>query len=525
MGCGNSCSTLEHPDDVHLATSSPFAQAQPGLILCRPDQEPPSHFTRSVFLMGADGTEWGATAVNALQALGFDEGVIFMGGSETKLSSDWAEQTRLMSDVVFCFVPDGMSQTEASEFAVPVLQWASSGKLICGGRGLPERLLTEVKIQDTIEDALQATWKMVAQGALRTAAERKVPLMIWRTPSWSGWYNNLVLAGNRLDGAKIEWSFRVGPTKAFVLFWSVHADIYVAAEDRNKSNEVVVSRPDIACVLAYLPGKEMLDTEIILIKEFRSPCCNAEMFVHELPGGSSFKPKSDFYQTAADELYEETGIKVAKDRLSRELSRQAVATVSTHLVHLFSCKLTKEEMDMARRNAKDRTAFGNASETEITYIVTMSLGEALESSALDFVTLGMVMQTIGILYGHAAEAEARSAEAAEAQLKPVAEFGRSQKKSKTVAALASHWKSISFKRVMSVDSFSNDNGKSLVEEVRKRSEVQELGEVQELSRPGSMALNKRGSTMSCPADGGPGMSGAGEDVGAGVHHLLTELPS
>jgi len=490
--------------------------------------------------------------VNALQALGFDEGVIFMGGSETNLNSDWAEQTRLMSDVVFCFVPDGMSQTEASELAVPVLQWASSGKLICGGRGLPERLLTEVTIQDTIEDALQATWKMVAQGALRTAAERKVPLMIWRTPSWSGWYNNLVLAGNRLDGAKIEWSFRVGPTKAFVLFWSVHADIYVAAEDRNKSNEVVVSRPDIACVLAYLPGKDMLDTEIILIKEFRSPCCNAEMFVHELPGGSSFKPKSDFYQTAADELFEETGIKVAKDRLSRELSRQAVATVSTHLVHLFSCKLTKEEMDMARRNAKDRTAFGNASETEITYIVTMSLGEALESNALDFVTIGcasplwcvvlicvfligMVMQTIGILYGHAAEAEARSAEEArpaeaEEQLKPVAEFGRSQKKSHTVAALASHWKSISFKRVLSVDAFSNDNGKSLVEEVRKAgcsggSRGEELGEVQELSGPGSMALNKRGSPLSCHEDGGPGMSGAGEDVGAGVHHLLAELPS
>ena len=38
--------------------------------------------------------------------------------------------------------------------------------------------------------------------------------------------------------------------------------------------------PDIACVLAYLPGERMLDTEIIIIREFRSPCRNACGFVY-----------------------------------------------------------------------------------------------------------------------------------------------------------------------------------------------------------------------------------------------------
>ena len=91
-----------------------------------------------------------------------------------------------------------------------------------------------------------------------------------------------------------------------MLFWAIHADIHVTSEKRNKSNEVVIARPDVCCTLAYVPGPHMLDTEIIVIKEYRSPCRNQSGFVYELPGGSSFKPNTDVYQTAADELFEET---------------------------------------------------------------------------------------------------------------------------------------------------------------------------------------------------------------------------
>jgi 8-oxo-dGTP pyrophosphatase MutT (NUDIX family) len=83
----------------------------------------------------------------------------------------------------------------------------------------------------------------------------------------------------------------------------------------------------------------MLDTEIIVIKEFRSPCRNEEAFVYELPGGSSFKQNSDVFQTAANELFEECGIRVDKSRLVKQGSRQAAATVATHHVHLFSCEM------------------------------------------------------------------------------------------------------------------------------------------------------------------------------------------
>ena len=45
------------------------------------------------------------------------------------------------------------------------------------------------------------------------------------------------------------------------------------------------------------------------------------------------------------------GIRVDKERLRKETSRQAAATVTTHHVHLFSCKLAEDEMEIARQHA------------------------------------------------------------------------------------------------------------------------------------------------------------------------------
>jgi hypothetical protein len=218
--------------------------------------------------------------------------------------------------------------------------------------------------------------------------------MIWHTPSWKKWYDALLSVGNRLDGAKVEWSFRVGPGGVFVLFWAVHANIWVAVERRHKSNEVVIARPDIACVLAFLPGADMLDTEIILVKEFRSPCRNESGFVHELPGGSSFNPHTDVLQQAADELHQETGIRVEKSRLLQHASRQAAATVSTHHVHMFSCRISDAEMASARKEAAEGRPHGNPDETERTYIVTATVRQCLQEAKVDFTTLGLIMQAI-----------------------------------------------------------------------------------------------------------------------------------
>ena len=42
--------------------------------------------------------------------------------------------------------------------------------------------------------------------------------------------------------------------------------------------------------------------------------------------------------------------------------------------------------------------FGNADETEQTFIETITLRDAIPAAKLDFSTLGMIMQSIGIFY-------------------------------------------------------------------------------------------------------------------------------
>ena len=374
-----------------------------GAVILKRGNEIPSTFERCVFLAGADGAEWESAAVQKLLAAGFDKGVIIVGdaAAEEVGTGGWRYKATQLADAIVCHVPVGAERDDY--MTREIMAWAESGKMFCSaeeGSWVDELVAPHGIAPARDLDALIAnSFKMVKNGAERKDAERLVPLMIWRTQPWALWYSNLTAAGNRLDGAKVEWTFRVGPGKAFVLFWAVHANIWVEAEGRNKANEVVIARPDIACVLAYMPGEQMLDTEIIVIKEFRSPCRNEHAFVYELPGGSSFKPNSDVYQTAADELFEETGIRVDKSRLRKEMSRQAAATVTTHHVHLFSCELTVEEMDVARKCAEEKAVFGNAHETERTYIETVTLREAIPASKMDFTTLGMIMQTIGIFYG------------------------------------------------------------------------------------------------------------------------------
>ena len=376
------------------------------LVVKRSDPVP-ERFTRSVFVAGADGAAWEGEILGALARAGLDEGVVFLGDEAPEPGGGgWRTQAMAMSDAIVCYVPAAVGEecTMSPYMATEIVRWVGTGQLFCGAPEgswadeLCANATHKVVPERSMEALVAKVYKAVSAGVERKAAERQVPLMVWRTPSWKLWYENLLSVGNRLDGAKVDWTFRVGPGGVFTLFWAVHANIWVASESRNKSNEVVIARPDVCCTLAYVPGEQLLDTEIIVIKEFRSPCRNEHGFVYELPGGSSFKPQSDVYQTAAEELFEETGIRVDKTRLRKEMSRQAAATVTTHHVHLFSVELTEKEMDVAKKCAEEKTMFGNASETEQTYIETITLREAIPAAKLDFNTLGMIMQSIGIFY-------------------------------------------------------------------------------------------------------------------------------
>lgn len=375
-------------------------------------QEFPARITKSIMLVGptpraAHVPSWRPEAIRILEMLGYD-GVVFVPEGEHNIwNSTYEKQVeteeRMLNtaDCIVCWVPRELSTMPALTTNDEYGTWKYSGKVVFGA---PEGA-AKVRYQQyyanklsipshtTLEATLASAVERLGAGALREGGERNVPLYIWQTPSFQQWYKNLRQAGNRLDGARVEWTFRVGKNRSFVFFWVLHVDVYIACEDRHKTNEVVIARPDIAAVVAYRPADTLLDTDVVLIKEFRSPVSNSKGFVYEIPGGSSFKPGGNPRQLAADECGEETGLTIDAARMRQHDSRQLVATLSAHHAHLFSVELTEQEVGELR--AMDGVAHGVEEDTERTYVEVKKLSEIMQAdSGVDWSMLGMILSVV-----------------------------------------------------------------------------------------------------------------------------------
>jgi len=377
-------------------------------------EAPPSQFSKSIFLAGPsprnpDQPNWRPEALAALKAMGYD-GVVFVPlprdgdwnhGYDTQV--EW-ELTHLnMADVVLFWVPrskDLPALTTNVEFG----SFYDTGKAILGYpkeatqmRYLDHLAKTEsVTVCGTLEDTLRAAVTRLGTGALRVGGERDVPLHIWKLQHFQGWFKAQRAAGNRLDGARLLWSFRVGPAKGFTFAFVLKVDVHIASEDRNKTNEFIFARPDISTVVAYRKREVLADTDVVLIREFRSPARTADGFIREVPGGSSWKPGEDPFVTAAHELSEETGFSVDPARLRKIGARQLCGTLSVHQAHVFACEVTAEELIALRKQQEDGTVFGVAEDTERTYIEVARLGDliASASNALDWAMLGMILTAV-----------------------------------------------------------------------------------------------------------------------------------
>ena len=228
-------------------------------------------------------------------------------------------------------------------------------------------------------------------GALRTGGEREVPLFVWNTDMFQKWYVSQKSHGNRLDGAKVLWNFSI--SKFNLLFsYALWVDVWIEAEQRHKSDEFVLARNDIAVILPFWKAKsgDLLDTKIVLAKEFRSSVRNSVGLTVELPGGSSFKEASDSLKVASDELREETGLIVQPSRFFKVQSRQLASTWSSHHAMLFSVELTDDEVGIAEEIAAKHIAFGVAEDTEKTYVDVQTLKQLLLTDAMDWSMIGMV---------------------------------------------------------------------------------------------------------------------------------------
>jgi len=374
-------------------------------------EDAPETFDKSIFLAGPTPRDekaqsWRPEAIDLLRAAGFD-GVVFIPEARDGVwhgdkvaQIEWEERSLHLSDSIIFWVPRNMETMPALTTNTEFGRWEDSGRVVLGSPDTAVRneyLLhyarkLDIPVAYTLDSVIDLALKMVGTGATRTLGEREVPLFIWSTASFQQWYINLAAAGNRLDHARVVWTFRVGPGRQFVFFWALHVDVYITGEARHKTNEVVLARPDISTIVLYKKAAVLDDCTLVLIQEFRSPVSNTTGFTSEVPGGSTFKPGSTPLELAAEETHEETGLLIDASRFHKHEARQMVATMSAHKAHLFSVEVSDEELEEVRQNAG--VTFGVAEDTERTYVTITSLGAIRRNTEVDWSMLGMILQVL-----------------------------------------------------------------------------------------------------------------------------------
>jgi 8-oxo-dGTP pyrophosphatase MutT (NUDIX family) len=377
------------------------------VVVVHANEEPPESWDAAIFLAGplprsADVPSWGPEAVASLREQWRRDGrlVVFTPELRQGVLADytgqleWEHRGLDQADVILFWVPRDLVTMPAFTTNIEFGVWFDSGKVVLGAPAAAPKneYLRELAasasapVAATLDEAVEAALAMVGAGARRTAGERSVPLLVWRTESFQSWYGAQRDAGNVLQDARVEWTFRVGLDRGFILYWALHVQVWVAAEDRVKSNEVVISRPDTSQVALYRRGATLEETTVVLVREFRSPAATKDAFVHELPGGSG-DPGVDPAAQAVEEVSEETGFVIAADRLRPIGARQVAATVSAHRAHLFAAEITEDELDWFRAH---RVTPNGVGDSERTWIEISTYGELLESELVDWSTLGMV---------------------------------------------------------------------------------------------------------------------------------------
>ena len=280
--------------------------------------------------------------------------------------------------------------------------WADSGKAVLGypPKAPKCRYLDwlagrhRVPVRHTLPETVAAALALLGPEALRVGGERQVPLLIWRTPSFQAWYAAQQAVGNRLEGARLLWSYT--PRRAQQPFaWILKVQVHITAEGRVKSSEWVFARSDLSALVLHGPIPEggWLETEVVLVREFRAPGRTADGFIHELPGGSDYAQKSPL-AVAVEEAQEETGLVLDPARLVPVGTRQLAGTLSAHHGHVYRVALTAAELAALREAAQEGRTFGVEGSSEQITLALWRVAELLEDTRADWATVGMVVAAL-----------------------------------------------------------------------------------------------------------------------------------
>lgn len=374
-------------------------------------EEMPYRFSKSVFLCGPsfrtgqEGESWRKDALQILQDIGFDNGVVFVPENrDGKLDENhnynetvsWEQKHLDICDVALFWVPRDLETLPAFTTNLEYGHLYTSGRVVLGfPEDTPKMKYLEycakqnnIPVSHSLTETIQNALDLIGEGSERVNGERYIPLKVWNTPSFQKWHKAQTKAGNRIETAKVEYTFG----KKFggqIFLWVLQPTMYIPSEDRYKSDEVIVSRPDISSVCMYARVDE--DIEVVLVKEFRSACSNGN-YLYELPSGHTPGEQEDAKETAISEVHEECGFDLEEERLKYVGSRQLAGTLSTHKSHLFSYELNKDELEWFKAQ-KDIT-HGNTEEGERTYIEVVKLSSILEDNLLDWTNVGELYAAI-----------------------------------------------------------------------------------------------------------------------------------
>jgi 8-oxo-dGTP pyrophosphatase MutT (NUDIX family) len=384
-------------------------------------EDMPQSFTKSIFLAGPtprnneEVPSWRPDAIKLLDDMGYD-GVVFVPENrdgEFRMDYDdqieWEEKYLNVADCIIFWVPRNISHDSKGYPKMPAFTtnvewgfWQDSGKVVLGAPEDAEKMgylkhyadEYNVSFSDTLTGTLQDAMSKLGEGAERKGGERYVPLFVWKLPSFQVWYKAQTGADNVLETARLLYTFRPR-FKDFVFLWVLQVSVYVSSEDRYKTNEIVVSRPDTSSVMLWYKTaiefpQPWKDIEVVLIREFRSPASTPDGFIHELPSGSA--PDNDYEEAASHELHEETGFYLEPSRLKRVATRQLAGTFSAHKSHLYSAQLTQEEVEWFK--SQRDIPHGVEKDTERTFIEVVALSELMSNRLVDWATLGMIFSVI-----------------------------------------------------------------------------------------------------------------------------------
>jgi hypothetical protein len=202
----------------------------------------------------------------------------------------WESRYLAIADTILFWIPRQMATLPGLTTNVEFGRYEASGRLVLGSPPAAQHLAYlqtfarqyQIPICDNLVATVAASLERLGSGTFRRGAETEVPLLIWRTSTFGAWLQATLRAGNQLRGAQVRY-MRPQPKTGRPFLWVLAVQVWVAAENRIKSNEVLVSRPDLACVVAYLPAASLADYQIVLVREFRAPSLTGSVL--ELPGG------------------------------------------------------------------------------------------------------------------------------------------------------------------------------------------------------------------------------------------------